>query len=204
MSDKHNKKKNAAESEEEELTGGGENLSAEQQSEDVLPAEEHPEEELPEAEPQPEKKEPTELEKAQALAEDYKRKWYSVSAEYDNYRKRTAAQASQAYADGKAEAILKLLPVADTFGYALDAAKDEATKAGIDKIIKNFNNILNSLGVEEVAINVGDKFDEAVAEAVMNAPCGDGEEANTVKLVLKKGYRQGGKVIRFAQVSVTV
>ena len=204
MSDKHNKKKNAAESEEEELTGGGENLSAEQQSEDVLPAEEHPEEELPEAEPQPEKKEPTELEKAQALAEDYKRKWYSVSAEYDNYRKRTAAQASQAYADGKAEAILKLLPVADTFGYALDAAKDEATKAGIDKIIKNFNNILNSLGVEEVAINVGDKFDEAVAEAVMNAPCGAGEEPNTVKLVLKKGYRQGGKVIRFAQVSVTV
>lgn len=204
MSDKHNKKKNAAESEEEELTGGDENLSAEQQSEDVLPAEEHPEEELPEAEPQPEKKEPTELEKAQALAEDYKRKWYSVSAEYDNYRKRTAAQASQAYADGKAEAILKLLPVADTFGYALDAAKDEATKAGIDKIIKNFNNILNSLGVEEVAINVGDKFDEAVAEAVMNVPCGDGEEPNTVKLVLKKGYRQGGKVIRFAQVSVTV
>lgn len=204
MSDKHNKKKNAAEAEEEELTGGDENLSAEQQSEDVLPAEEHPEEELPKAEPQPEKKEPTELEKAQALAEDYKRKWYSVSAEYDNYRKRTAAQASQAYADGKAEAILKLLPVADTFGYALDAAKDEATKAGIDKIIKNFNNILNSLGVEEVVINVGDKFDEAVAEAVMNAPCGDGEEPNTVKLVLKKGYRQGGKVIRFAQVSVTV
>ena len=204
MSDKHNKKKNAAEAEEEELTGGDENLSAEQQSEDVLPAEEHPEEELPKAEPQPEKKEPTELEKAQALAEDYKRKWYSVSAEYDNYRKRTAAQASQAYADGKAEAILKLLPVADTFGYALDAAKDEATKAGIDKIIKNFNNILNSLGVEEVAINVGDKFDEAVAEAGMYAPCGDGEEPNTVKLVLKKGYRQGGKVIRFAQVSVTV
>ena len=148
--------------------------------------------------------EPSELEKALAAAEDYRRKWYSVSAEYDNYRKRTAAQASQAYADGKAEAILKLLPVADTFGYALDAAKDEATKAGIDKIIKNFNNILNSLGVEEVVINVGDKFDEAVAEAVMNAPCGDGEEPNTVKLVLKKGYRQGGKVIRFAQVSVTV
>lgn len=123
MSDKHNKKKNAAEAEEEELTGGDENLSAEQQSEDVLPAEEHPEEELPKAEPQPEKKEPTELEKAQALAEDYKRKWYSVSAEYDNYRKRTAAQASQAYADGKAEAILKLLPVADTFGYALPRPK---------------------------------------------------------------------------------
>ena len=145
----------------------------------------------------------TELEKAQALAEDYKRKWYSVSAEYDNYRKRTAAQASHAYAEGRADAILKLLPVADTFGYAQEAAKDEATRAGIDKIIKNFANILTSLGVEEVPIAPGDAFDEEVAEAVMNVPCEDGEEPNTVKLVLRKGYRQGDKIIRFAQVSVT-
>ena len=86
-----------------------------------------------------------ELAKALAAAEDYKRKWYAVSAEYDNYRKRTAAATSQAYADGKAEAILKLLPVADTFGYAYDGASDEKTKTGIDKIIKNFNNILKCL-----------------------------------------------------------
>lgn len=145
----------------------------------------------------------SELEKAQALAEDYKRKWYAVAAEYDNYRKRTAAQAAHAYAQGKAEAVLKLLPVSDTFGYAQDAAKDDATRAGIDKIIKNFANILISLGVEEVPISPGDVFDEKVAEAVMNVPCEDGEQPNTVKLVLKKGYKQGDKIIRFAQVSVT-
>lgn len=152
---------------------------------------------------EPAENEPAELEKAQALAEDYKRKWYSVAAEYDNYRKRTAVQAANAYAEGKAEAILKLLPVADTFGYAQDAAKDEATRAGIDKIIKNFTNILSSLGVEEVPIAPGDAFDEKVAEAVMNVPCEEGEQPNTVRLVLRKGYRQGEKVIRFAQVSVT-
>ena len=83
--------------------------------------------ERPEHSEQP--KEPSELEKAQALAEDYKRKWYSVAAEYDNYRKRTLTQASQSYEAGKAEAILKLLPVSDTFGYALDSAKDDATRA---------------------------------------------------------------------------
>lgn len=145
-----------------------------------------------------------ELAKALQAAEDYKRKWYAVSAEYDNYRKRTAAATSQAYADGKAEAILKLLPVADTFGYAYDGASDEKTKTGIDKIIKNFNNILNSLGIEEAPVAVGDNFDESVMEAVMNAPCADGEQPNKVSAVLKKGYRQGGKVIRFAQVAVTV
>ncbi len=144
-----------------------------------------------------------ELLKALAAAEDYKRKWYAVSAEYDNYRKRTQMQSAQAYQDGKAEAILKLLPVADTFGYAYDSASDEKTRAGIDKIVKNFNNILLSLGVEELPLKVGDKFDERSMEAVLNAPCEEGEVPNTVKAILKKGYRREGKVIRFAQVSVT-
>jgi len=148
--------------------------------------------------------EPSELEKAQALAEDYKRKWYSVSAEYDNYRKRNSAAVSKAYADGAAEAVLKLLPVADNFGYAYDSAQDEKTKAGIDKVIKSFNTVLASLGVEEIVIEAGAPFDESVMEAVLNFPCGDGEQPNTVKQVLKKGYRSKDKVIRFAQVAVTV
>ncbi|MGN1060484.1 MAG: nucleotide exchange factor GrpE [Candidatus Coproplasma sp.] len=38
----------------------------------------------------------------------------------------------------------------------------------------------------------------------MNLPCEDGEKASTVKNVLKKGYKREGKIIRFAQVSVTV
>lgn len=163
-------------------------------------------EQPPEPEEQPkeeEKKEPSELEKALAAAEDYKRKWYSVSAEYDNFRKRNQTATAQAYADGKAEAIFKLLPVADNFGYAYDAAPDEKTKTGIDKIVKNFNTIIASLGVEEIIINIGDPFDESVAEAIMNVPAGEGEKPNTVNRVLKKGYKQGDKVIRFAQVVVT-
>ena len=146
----------------------------------------------------------TELEKAQALAEDYKRKWYSVSAEYDNYRKRNGAAVSKAYADGAAEAVLKILPVADNFGYALDSTSDEKTKAGIEKIIKNFNTVLASLGIQEIEIKAGDDFDENIAEAIMNFPCEEGEKPNTVKQVLKKGYRNGDKVIRFAQVTVTI
>ncbi len=146
----------------------------------------------------------SELEKVSALAEDYKRKWYSVSAEYDNFRKRNAQAVARAYQDGTADAILKLLPVSDTFGYALDSAQDEKTRVGIDKVIKNFNTILASLGVEEVVLNVGDEFDESVAEAVLNFPCGEGEKPNTVKQVLKKGYKSGDRVIRFAQVAVTI
>lgn len=151
-----------------------------------------------------EETEVSELEKAQALAEDYKRKWYAVSAEYDNYRKRNAMGISRAYSDGVAEAVIKLLPVADNFGYALDSASDEKTRAGIDKVIKSFNSILASMGVEEIPLEAGDEFDESVAEAVMNFPAEEGEKPNTVKQVIKKGYRSGEKVIRFAQVSVIV
>ena len=94
--------------------------------------------------------------------------------------------------------------MADTFGYALDSASDEKTKAGIDKVIKSFNTILASLGIEEIPVNVGDGFDESVAEAVMNFPCEEGEKPNTIKQVLKKGYKNNDKVIRYAQVTVTV
>ena len=111
---------------------------------------------------------------------------------------------AQAFADGKAEAVLKLLPVADNFGYAYEGAPDEKTKTGIDKIIKSFNTIISSLGIEEIAVNVGDDFDESVAEAIMNVPAEEGQKPNAVARVLKKGYRQGGKVIRFAQVIVTI
>ena len=165
-----------------------------------------PEEELEEEQQDEETEEAelTELEKAQALAEDYKRKWYTVSAEYDNYRKRNAMGLSRAYSDGVAEAIVKLLPVADNFGYALDSASDEKTRAGIDKVIKSFKSILSSMGVEEIPLEAGDAFDESVAEAIMNSPAEEGEKPNTIKQVIKKGYRSGEKVIRFAQVSVIV
>lgn len=146
----------------------------------------------------------SELDKALAAAEDYKRKWYSVSAEYDNYRKRNQTAVSAAYANGAAETVLKLLPVADNFGYALDSASDEKTKAGIDKVIKSFNAILSSLGIEEIPVNAGDVFDEGVMEAVLDFPCEEGEQPNTVKQVLKKGYKNGDKVIRYAQVAVTI
>lgn len=144
-----------------------------------------------------------ELKKTQALAEDYKRKWYAVTAEYDNFRKRNLAATSAAYQDGKAEAITKLLPVADTFGYAYESASDEKTRAGIDKIVKNFNSILNTMGVGLIEVKVGDPFDESVMEAVMTLPCEAGEKPNTVKAILKNGYRREDKVIRFTQVCVT-
>ena len=67
------------------------------------------------------------LEKERALSEDYKRKWYSVTAEYDNYRKRTASQSAQRYREGRQDVVSKLFPIADNLELAVAACADGAT-----------------------------------------------------------------------------
>lgn len=54
-----------------------------------------------------------ELEKALAEAEENKRKWYAVTAEYENYRRRTQNQAAQRYQEGRNDVIASLFPVGE-------------------------------------------------------------------------------------------
>lgn len=142
------------------------------------------------------------LEEANRNAEDYKRKWYSVTAEYENYRKRTAFQSAQRYAEGRADVVTKLFPVADNLERALQSCKDESTKKGIEMVVKSFEKLLEEEKI--VAIDpVGEAFDPEKCEAIMAVDPEEGEESGTVKQVYLKGYEQNGKVLRFAQVVVT-
>ena len=54
-----------------------------------------------------------ELETAKADAEESKRKWYAVTAEYENYRRRTQNQSAQRYNEGRNDVIASFFPVAD-------------------------------------------------------------------------------------------
>ncbi len=136
-----------------------------------------------------------------AQAEDFKRKWYSVTAEYENYRRRTASTRAQAYAEGKADVVKGLFPIADTLELALKSCADEKTRHGIEMVIKAFEQLLQSEEIE-VIDPLGEEFDAGKCEAVFAVDAEDGEESGTVKQVLRKGYEQKGKVLRFAQVSV--
>lgn len=142
-----------------------------------------------------------ELEKEKTLSEDYKRKWYSVSAEYENYRKRTAFQSAQRYQDGRADVIGKLFPIADNLERALASCTDEATKKGIQMVTAAFEKILSDEKI--VAIDpLGQPFDAEKHEAIMAVDAKEGEESGTVAKVYLKGYEREGKVLRFAQVVV--
>ena len=142
------------------------------------------------------------LARALADAEDFKRKWYSVSAEYENYRKRTAATRSQAYTEGRSDVIVKLFPIADSLERALSACADEGTKKGIGMVLKNFEKLLEGEHVTPIA-PVGEPFDANRCEAILAVDAKEGEESGIIKEVYAKGYEQNGKVLRFAQVLVT-
>ena len=148
------------------------------------------------------KKAQEEIDKAVAEAEESKRKWYAVTAEYENYRRRTQNQAAQRYQDGRNDVIASLFPIGDNLERALAACSDENTKQGLEMVLGSFKKVLESEGVEEID-PTGQPFDATYSEAIMAAPAAEGEESGIVKQVYVKGYKKGEKVLRYAQVIVT-
>ncbi len=142
-----------------------------------------------------------ELSALKAQAEDFKRKWYSVTAEYENYRKRTARESARRYEEGRADVVCKLFPIADNLERALEVCRDEATKKGISMVTASFWNLLKEEKIE-IVDPVGQEFDAEECEAIMAVDPEEGETSGTVKQVYRKGYKQNGKVLRYAQVVV--
>lgn len=155
-----------------------------------------------ETEKEAEKTEKAEIEKAKAEAEEYKRKWYAVTAEYENYRKRTKDTASQKYNEGVADILLKIMPIGDNIDRALAVCNDEKMKQGLTMVKTSFEKVLSDEGVESFD-PTGEEFNPATSAAVMAQPAAEGEEAGVVKQTFVKGYKKGDKILRFAQVVVT-
>ena len=142
-----------------------------------------------------------ELAEARAQAEAFKDKWMRTAAEFDNFRKRNEQTRRNAYLDGKADVLVKVLPVGDNLERALVTC-DGQTKKGIEMVLRSFKKLLEDEGIEAID-PVGEEFDPAFCEAVMSEPACEGVEPGYVKEVFLKGYKRGDKVLRFAQVKVT-
>lgn len=147
-------------------------------------------------------KKQAELDAALADAAESKRKWYAVTAEYENYRRRTQNQAAQRYLEGRNDVVSALFPVGDNLERALAACADENTRQGLDMVLKAYKKVLEGEGVEEID-PVGQAFNADEMEAIMAMPAQEGEESGVVKQVYVKGYKKGDKVLRYAQVIVT-
>ena len=124
-----------------------------------------------------------------------------LAAEFDNFRKRTLKEKESAYANGKADAVEKLLPVYDNLERALNQpTEDEAYKKGVEMTMTELVKIFTSLGVE-IFGQVGETFDPNMHNAVMHTE-DESLGENTISLVFQKGFRIGEKTVRFAMVQV--
>ena len=123
-----------------------------------------------------------------------------TTAEYDNYRKRTAREKTELYTSVAAETVGKLLPVLDSIEAALASENADAEKlrSGIELIAKQAAKSLSDAGVEEIE---ADSFDPKLHDAVMHVE-DDALPENAVAQVFRKGYKLGETVIRPATVKV--
>ena len=123
-----------------------------------------------------------------------------LTAEYDNYRKRTAKEKEGIYTDACTDVLKELLPVADNLERALAVDGNvEDLKKGVEMTIKGFVNSLEKLGVEEIDTTNG--FDPNLHQAISVV---EDENLNTndVAQVYQKGYKKGERVIRYSMVTV--
>ena len=124
-------------------------------------------------------------------------KYLRLAAEYDNYRKRTAKEKSDAYNDAYIDAVKAILPLADSLDKAMQFTPDDE---GIKAITKQLKDIFTKIGVSEIESD-GKEFDPNLHNAIMHE---ENEELgeNVVTQTFEKGYKLGEKIIRHAMVKV--
>lgn len=161
--------------------------------------------EEPEKELTPEEKLQVEVEKLQAEQEEMKDKYLRLSAEFDNYRKRTMKEKAELILNGGEKAFKAILPVIDDMERALatmqKATDVEAVKEGVDLIYNKFMQILGQNGVQ--AIDTKEKeldTDYHDAIAIIDAPTE--ELKGKILDCVETGYTLNDKVIRHAKVVV--
>ncbi|MCS2441759.1 nucleotide exchange factor GrpE [Bacteroides uniformis] len=146
-----------------------------------------------------------EPEKANEQIEEQKDKYLRLSAEFDNYRKRTMKEKAELILNGGEKSISSILPIVDDFERALknmETATDvAAVKEGVELIYNKFMSVLGQNGVKVIETKeqpLDTDYHEAIA--VIPAP----NEALKGKILdcVQTGYILNDKVIRHAKVVV--
>lgn len=146
-----------------------------------------------------------ELEKAQETIEEQNDKYLRLSAEFDNYRKRTIKEKAELILNGGEKSLSSILPVVDDFERAIKTMETttdvNAVKEGVELIYNKFMAVLAQNGVKVIETKdqpLDTDYHEAIA--VIPAP----EEAQKGKILdcVQTGYTLNDKVLRHAKVIV--
>jgi len=148
------------------------------------------------------------LSEAETKRDEYLELARRAQADFENYRKRMAAEVQAAAVRGKASVAKDVVPVLDDLERALQAAgldpegdSDDGLAHGVSLVFRGLRETLKRNGVEAVDPR-GTRFDPTEHEALSTMPV-EGTESGTVVEVMQKGYRMDGQLIRPARVVVS-
>ncbi|MDL2252074.1 nucleotide exchange factor GrpE [Odoribacter sp. OttesenSCG-928-J03] len=132
-------------------------------------------------------------------------KYVRLSAEFDNYRKRTLKEKADMIKSAGEDVLLRILPVVDNFERALlsmEKSTDvEALYKGVELIYVSFKDFLAQNGVHEMDC-VNQEFNMDEHEAITKIPAPSEDLKGKIVDCVQKGYTLNGKVMRFPKVVV--
>ena len=148
------------------------------------------------------------IDTAKKQAADASERLVRLQADWDNYRRRTAAERLAEKERAAEKLVCSLLPVLDDMERALDHAAtvdaDEQMKSFVDGVSAVHNKMVDVLAKEGVVAldPTGQAFEPLSQQAVGRVEDPEAYD-ETVAQVYQKGYKMGEKVIRTAMVTVT-
>ncbi|MDR0766211.1 MAG: nucleotide exchange factor GrpE [Odoribacteraceae bacterium] len=151
------------------------------------------------------RKEDKQLEEMGMKLAEMNDKYLRLSAEFDNYRKRTLKERMELLKTAGEQVLVGILPVVDNLERALSSMENAsdvtALKEGVNLIYSNFKEFLTRNGVKEIETLDAD-FNTDLHEAVTTIPTPTPALKGKVIDTIERGYTLNEKVIRFAKVIV--
>jgi len=142
---------------------------------------------------------------AKAEAAKYREQLLRTAADFDNFRKRTRRELTDAEIRSREDLLKDLLPVFDNLERAMshaDSATDvQALADGLRMVSRQFLDTLGKVGIERVQ-SVGRTFDPVVHEAIQHLESAE-HPAGEVMAEVQAGYKQGERLLRPALVVVS-
>ena len=132
-------------------------------------------------------------------------KYLRLSAEFDNYRRRTLKEKIELTKFAAEDLLLQILPVMDDFERALKHMEGSENctgmKEGIDLIYTKFSEFLKQQGIKEIESLKCD-FNVDLHDAVTKLKVDDESLKGKIVEVILKGYYLKDKVIRHSKVVI--
>lgn len=156
-------------------------------------------------EPAAEEKANQELAEAQKTIEEQQDKYLRLSAEFDNYRKRTLKEKAELIKNGGEKTITAILPILDDLERAVKTPETsddvKAMREGIELIYNKFLKTLTQEGLQKIETDDAD-FDTDYHEAIALVPAPSEDKKGKILDCVQTGYKLNDKVIRHAKVVV--